>query len=200
MAREVAVLWWAMLAFGTVVLVVVTALWIYAMNRAPRQYAPDQEKRIHRRWIIGGGIILPTVSVMTLLWFGIPAGNRMLPLPLEGEQPLRIEVIGHQWWWEVRYPESGVVTANELHMPAGRPVDVEVSSADVIHSFWVPRLGGKVDMFPGMTNVVRLQADEPGMHRGQCAEFCGTEHAHMVFHVTVHDDAGFAAWQEEMKP
>ena len=200
MAREVTRIWWAMFAFATVVLFAVTAIWIYAMRRKPRDYEPEHERRIHRRWIIGGGIILPTVSIALLLMFGIPAGHRMLPLPVEGEQPLRVEVIGHQWWWEIRYPESGVVTANELHLPAGRPIDVEVSSADVIHSFWVPRLGGKIDMFPGMTNTVRLQADEPGQHRGQCAEFCGTQHAHMVLYVQVHDEAGFEAWQESMKP
>ncbi|MHA6493455.1 cytochrome c oxidase subunit II [Pseudomonas borbori] len=194
MAREVALLWWVMCGFATLVLVVVSALWIYAMRRTPRDTTPEQAARINRRWIIGGGIILPTVSIVLLLIFGIPIGHRMLPLPLIGEQPLRIEIIGHQWWWEVRYPDSGVVTANQLHIPAGRPVDLRVSSADVIHSFWVPRLGGKIDMIPGRHNEIRLQADEPGMHRGQCSEFCGTQHSHMILHVEAHAEADFAAW------
>ena len=157
MARDVANVWWAMFGFSVVVLVVVSALWIYAMLRQPRTHSAEEAKRINRRWIIGGGLVLPTVSIVALLAFGIPTGRSMLPLPVEGEQPLRVQVIGHQWWWEVRYPESGVVTANQFILPIDRPVDVEVTSADVIHSFWVPRLGGKLDMVPGRTNTLRLQ-------------------------------------------
>src|SRR5690606_14151423 len=121
----------------------VAVLWIHAMRRQPPTYDDEQRRRIERRWLIGGGLLLPGVSILVLLLFGIPVGQRMLPLPLIGEQPLRIEVTGHQWWWEVRYPDSGVVTANQLHLPVDRPVDLTLRSADVIHSFWVPRLGGK---------------------------------------------------------
>ena len=138
--------------------------------------------------------MLPSVTIVLLLAFGIPVGQRMMQLPILGERPLQIEVIGHQWWWEVRYPDSGVVTANQLHLPAGRPVDITVSSADVIHSFWVPRLGGKIDMIPGRENRIRLQADKPGTFRGQCTEFCGTQHSHMVLDVQAHSDQDFAAW------
>src|SRR5690606_20756296 len=99
MAREVAMLWWAMAGFSSLVLVVVSALWIHAMRRAPRTIEPDRAQQLNRRWLIGGGLLLPTASVVVLLLFGIPIGHRMLPLPLAGEQPLRIEVIGHQWWW-----------------------------------------------------------------------------------------------------
>ena len=183
MARDVANVWWAMFGFSVVVLVVVSALWIYAMLRQPRTHSAEEAKRINRRWIIGGGLVLPTVSIVALLAFGIPTGRSMLPLPVEGEQPLRVQVIGHQWWWEVRYPESGVVTANQFILPIDRPVDVEVTSADVIHSFWVPRLGGKLDMVPGRTNTLRLQASQTGVFRGQCSEFCGSQHAHMILHV-----------------
>lgn len=194
MAREVAMLWWAMAGFSSLVLVVVSALWIHAMRRAPRTIEPDRAQQLNRRWLIGGGLLLPTASVVVLLLFGIPIGHRMLPLPLAGEQPLRIEVIGHQWWWEVRYPDAGVVTANQLHLPAGRPVDLDVTSADVIHAFWVPRLGGKIDMIPGRHNRIRLQADQPGLFRGQCSEFCGTQHSHMVLNVQAHPDTDFEAW------
>ncbi|HWV10266.1 MAG TPA: cytochrome c oxidase subunit II, partial [Pseudomonas sp.] len=196
MAREVAVIWWAMFGFASLVLLVVTALWLYAMCRKPRQIDEQQARRLNRHWIIGGGLILPSVSIGLLLAFGIPAGHRMLPLPVVGEQPLRIEVIGHQWWWEVRYPDSGVVTANQLHLPVGRPVDLDVTSADVIHAFWVPRLGGKIDMIPGRHNRIRLQADQAGTFRGQCSEFCGTQHSHMTLDVRAHDDEAFAAWLE----
>ena len=194
MAREVALLWWLMCGFAGLVLVVVSALWIYAMRRAPREITPEQAKRINLRWLVGGGILLPSLSITVLLLFGGSIGERMLPLPLLGEQPLRVEITGHQWWWEVRYPDSGVVTANQLHIPAGRPVDLQVSSADVIHSFWVPRLGGKIDMIPGRDNRIRLQADEPGVYRGQCSEFCGTQHSHMILHVQAHTDDDFNAW------
>jgi cytochrome c oxidase subunit 2 len=194
MAREVAILWWVMCGFSSVVLLVVTALWVHAMRRVPRQVDAQRARVITLRWLVGGGLILPSASIILLLIFGIPIGHRMLPLPLVGEQPLRIEVIGHQWWWEVRYPDSGVVTANQLHLPVGRPVDLDVTSADVIHAFWVPRLGGKIDMIPGRHNKIRLQADLPGTFRGQCSEFCGTQHTHMILNVQAHEEDDFEAW------
>ena len=101
-----------------------------------------------------------------------------------------------QWQWEVSYPDTGVRLRDELHIPAGAAVDLHLTSEDVIHSFWVPRLGGKLDMFPGRTNVLRLQADEPGLYYGQCAEFCGTGHAHMKFTVRAHAPDEFDAWLE----
>lgn len=192
MASSVANVWWAMFGFSSLVLLVVSALWIYAMRRQPRETSPAEARRIHLRWLIGGGLVLPTVSIVLLLAFGLPAGRSMLPLP--GEQALRIEVIGHQWWWEVRYPESGVVTANQLMLPVDRPVDIAVTSADVIHSFWVPRLGGKIDMVPGRTNVIRLEASQAGVFRGQCSEFCGTQHAHMILHVEALEESAFDGW------
>ena len=194
MASRVANVWWAMFGFSALVLVVVSALWIYAMRRKPRHTTDKEARRIHLRWLIGGGLVLPTVSIILLLAFGLPAGRSMLPLP--NDEALRIEVTGHQWWWEVRYPESGVVTANQLILPTGRPVDIAVTSADVIHSFWVPRLGGKMDMVPGRTNVIRLEASHAGVFRGQCSEFCGTQHAHMILHVEAMEDADFAAWTD----
>ena len=196
MAREVANVWWAMFGFSVLVLVVVSALWIYAMLRQPRSHSAEQAKRINRRWIIGGGLVLPTASIVALLAFGIRAGRSMLPLALDGEQPLRVRVVGHQWWWEVRYPDSGVVTANQFILPVDRPVHVEVTSADVIHSFWVPRLGGKLDMIPGRTNTLRLQASQTGVFRGQCSEFCGSQHAHMILHVEALEADAFATWIE----
>jgi cytochrome c oxidase subunit II len=107
---------------------------------------------------------------------------------------LTIRVIGHMWWWEVRYPEQRIVTANEIHIPAGQPVRLELTSADVIHSFWVPRLHGKRDLIPGLETVFWIQADEPGVYRGQCAEYCGTQHANMAFHVVALPKEQFDAW------
>ncbi|RUR30766.1 cytochrome c oxidase subunit II [Vreelandella nanhaiensis] len=195
-ARDVALVWWVMLTFFTIVFIGVIALWLYAFKRKHHERTAAQERKIARRWIIGGGILLPVFSVSALLMFGIPAGKRMLPLPLS-EPPEVIEVIGHQWWWEVRYPgaENGeVVTSNQLIMPAGEPVDFHVTSADVIHAFWIPRLGGKIDMLPGRVNVIRLEADEPGVYGAQCAEFCGAQHAHMDLYVEAVEREEFDAW------
>ncbi|MGJ7457531.1 cytochrome c oxidase subunit II [Halomonas sp. MA07-2] len=209
-ARDVAWLWWGMLiGFGLVFLAVV-ALWLAAFRprdraaRSPGQayspgqrYSPDEERRLGLRWILGGGILLPGVTILVLLAFGVPTGQRLLPLPLPGgEAPRVIEVTGHQWWWEVRYPddEGEVITANHLVMPAGEPVDFHVTGADVIHAFWVPRLGGKIDMIPGRINRIRLQADTPGVFGAQCAEYCGAQHAHMQLHLEAVPPEEFEAW------
>ena len=198
-ARDVAWLWWGMLiGFGLVFLVVV-ALWLAAFRPRDRaERSPGQERRLGLRWILGGGILLPGITILVLLAFGVPAGQRLLPLPLPGgESPRVIEVTGHQWWWEVEYPDHDVRLVNEIHVPAGEPVDFVLYSEDVIHSFWVPRLGGKLDMIPGRRNVLRLQADTPGHYRGQCAEFCGVAHAHMRFDLHAHDAEAFADWLAE---
>lgn len=187
-----AIFWWAMFIWFSVVLLVVTALWLYAMARKSRTHTGEHSLQRGRRWVIGGGVALPLATIAALLAFGIPLGHEMR-LP-EEDRALRIDVTGHQWWWEVRYPQSGVVTANQLYMPAGRPVDIHVTGDDVIHSFWVPRLGGKIDMIPGHINVIRLYAEEPGLYHGLCSEFCGLQHAHMEFTVQAQTDEAFASW------
>src|SRR5690606_20974089 len=123
-------------------------------------------------------------------------GYRMLPLPVAGQQVLQIEVTGHQWWWQVRYPEADIELRNELHIPAGQPVDLQLTSNDVIHAFWVPRLGGKLDMLPGRTNVLRLLAGHPGTAAGRCGGVCGACHAHMKITAYAHPPADCAAWLE----
>ena len=190
-AGELARLWWVMSGVAGAVLLLVSMLWLYALLRAPRQYSQPQARRIQRRLLIGGGLLLPTLSVSALLLYGVNAARGMLPLE---DAALRVSITGHQWWWEVRYPQGGVVTANQLVLPVGRPVDIEVSSADVIHAFWVPSLGGKLDMTPGRRGVVRLQAEREGVFRGQCSEFCGAQHAHMILHVEALPAERFADW------
>jgi cytochrome c oxidase subunit 2 len=117
----------------------------------------------------------------------------MVAITKAGDAQLTIEVIGHMWWWEVRYP-GGVETANEIHVPVGETVRFEVSSVDVIHSFWVPELAPKIDMIPGRTNVLDVRAERPGTYRGQCAEFCGLQHANMALFVVAEARAEFDAW------
>lgn len=192
-ASAIAEVWWWMFAGACVVFAGVVGIWMLAMRR--RQDPDDaQADRTARRWIIGGGVLLPTTAITALLVFGSPAGRHQLPWLDEGSTPLHIDAIGRQWWWEIHYPDGGVSLRNELRVPVGRPVDVHTSSQDVIHSFWVPRLGGKLDALPGRTLVVRLQAHKPGIYRGQCAEFCGTGHAHMVMTVHAMEAEAFDAW------
>jgi len=107
---------------------------------------------------------------------------------------INVRVVGHQWWWEFQYPDLGVVTANELHVPAGVATYLTLESADVVHSFWVPRLAGKTDVIPNRRNVMWLTPWEPGTYLGQCAEFCGTQHAHMLLRVVAHPPAEFQGW------
>lgn len=197
-AAGVAGLWWGMLAFAVLVLLAVIGLWLNAMLRTQNKGSDRQLRRTRQRWIIGGGLLLPMGSIVVLLAFGIPVGHNMLPLPVDKGETLRIDVTGHQWWWQTSYPASGVQLIDELHIPVGVPVDLHLGSADVIHSFWVPRLGGKLDMLPGRTNVLRVQADEAGTYRGQCAEFCGLDHARMQFTVTAHAPGDFETWLEEV--
>jgi cytochrome c oxidase subunit II len=184
-----------MLIGSAAILAGLVGVWWYAMRRQPRAYDEQTEARVAHRWILWGGIALPASGIVLLLAFGIPMGHRMLPLPHDEPGALHVEVTGHQWWWEVDYPEFGVVTANQLVLPAETPVHVAVTSADVIHSFWVPSLAGKVDMIPGHTNRVRLYAHEPGIYRGQCAEFCGAQHARMILWVDVLSPTDFEAWR-----
>jgi cytochrome c oxidase subunit 2 len=115
------------------------------------------------------------------------------PIP-DGRKP-DLEVVGHQWWWEINYPGSGVVAANEIHIPVGKQILIELKSSDVIHDFWVPELGGKIDAVPGHPNTLWIEADAPGTYLGSCGEFCGAEHTWMRFRVIAQSEADFDAWQ-----
>jgi cytochrome c oxidase subunit 2 len=123
-----------------------------------------------------------------------------VPRPLSAEAPaVRIEVVGHQWWWEIVYLDAGgrrdFATANEIRIPAGRPVELRLASGDVLHSFWVPSLAGKLDLIPGRTHVLRVAAQTPGLYRGQCAEYCGGPHALMGLYVLAETPERFEAWR-----
>lgn len=196
-ARYAAWLWWAMLIFAVLVMALMIGLFCYAFYR--RQSRPNKRSdwRQLRWFLLGGGVFLPVASILLLLAFGIPLGHRMLPLAPESGDALRIDVTGHQWWWQVHYPDAGVSLRDEIRIPAGVPIDFHLASEDVIHSFWVPRLGGKLDLIPGRVNILRLEADAPGEYRGLCAEFCGLRHAHMQFVVHAMDEEAFQAWLRE---
>lgn len=192
-AQAIAQVWWWMFGVACVVLLAVVAIWLLAMRRHGEMDAAAAQ-RAGVRWMLGGGIVLPLVAIAALLLFGARAGSHQLPWPLQGAQPLRVDVTAHRWWWQLRYPGHGHELRNELRLPVGRPVDIHTHSADVIHSFWVPRLGGKLDAIPGRSLVVRLQADQAGTFHGVCAEFCGTGHARMTMTVIAMDGDAFDAW------
>lgn len=150
------------------------------------------------RWVFIGGMLVPILILGGVFVLGLrtmsafPMGDRM-----QGTPP-QVQVIGHQWWWEVHYLygdiSQQIVGANEIHIPVGQQVDVELQSRDVIHSFWVPELHGKVDLVPGLTNRIRIQADRPAVFRGECAEFCGPQHAHMILAVRADAPDDFDRW------
>ena len=147
-----------------------------------------------RRFLIGMGIMFPATVLTALLGYSLGV-SRALTRPMS-DAPLRIEIIGRQYWWEVRYPDlgEGAVTANALHLPLGREVELNLTSGDVIHSVWVPNLHGKLDMIPGRVNRQRLRADRLGTLRGQCTEFCGQQHSLMAFDVVVQEPQECDAW------
>lgn len=136
------------------------------------------------------------VPVLIIVILGLVTARNIwdLQAPAQREGALRIAVTGHQWWWEFEYPAEGFVTANELHVPVGTRVALDLGSADVIHSFWIPELAGKMDLVPGRHNEMWFEAARPGVFVGQCAEYCGTQHAHMLLRVIVETPEDFAAW------
>ncbi len=138
--------------------------------------------------VIPVSILIPLFIVSDLYVMG------KTDAPAAGRTEMKLVVVGHQWWWEARYPQGGVVTANEIHIPDRTSIDVVARTADVIHSFWVPELNRKIDMIPGQNNRVELYAEQPGVYRGQCAEFCGLQHAHMAFRVIAEPKAKFEEW------
>ena len=192
--EDIARLWWLMLGLGAAVAVLVIGLLLRTARSSRR---PDDEDGNRsgdgQRWIVLGGVVLPVVVLLPLSLVVVRTGARVAAPP--PEDALVVDVVGHQYWWEIRYPESGAaVTANEMHIPVGRAVDLRLTTDDVIHSFWVPPLHGKVDMIPGEETRLTLNADEAGTYQGVCAEFCGLQHANMRFLVVAEEPDEFARW------
>jgi cytochrome c oxidase subunit II len=205
-ANNISRVWWVMFIVSSVVFVLVmiaVLLAIRARTREPQlatppvlEPLPAQERR--RRNVVISAISITVVILFVFLIVSFSAG-RSMTADLENKNGLIIEVNAHQWWWEVRYldVDAGNIftTANEIHIPVGVPVTFSLRASDVIHSFWVPNLAGKKDLLPGKINTIWLQADKPGVYRGQCAEYCGLQHAQMAFWVVAEPQEQFNAWR-----
>jgi cytochrome c oxidase subunit 2 len=199
-AKDIATLFWWMTGGAFVGLAVVVGLLLLAWKRAKRRGAGSDTggekpgERLGWTVVLVGGVAVPIVLLVTVFVVSNLFVIKTTEAPAANATRGAILVIGHQWWWEVRYPGTPAVTANEIHIPVRTPVRVEVRSADVIHSFWVPQLNRKIDTFPGTTNAIELYADRVGRYRGQCAEFCGLQHAHMGIWVYADPPAEFRRW------
>jgi cytochrome c oxidase subunit II len=198
-ANELAHLGWFVLLLSLAILVVMWFLIGLVLTRprgSLREHAPADSGG-GQHWVIFGGFLFPALTLASMYVYSLKS---MADFPLNKgmDGPAQIRVIGHQWWWEVHYLygplQDHFVTANEIHLPVGATVDIDLDSADVIHSFWVPGLHGKVDMIPGNPNRIRVEASHPGILRGQCAEYCGDEHAKMVLLVVAQAPAEFQKW------
>lgn len=190
-AERIAGIFWWMTGFGFAIWIAVIVLAVWAVRTPP----PSNHRPLSNYLIVGAGAIFPTVALTALLVYGLaPLPSLIAPAP---EGSLRILVSGEQWWWRVRYEPPGrepVVLANEIRLPVGEPVEFHLDSPDVIHSFWIPSLGGKIDMIPGRVTRLALTPTKTGVFRGACAEYCGTSHALMSFFVVVHEKDDFERW------
>lgn len=214
-AQTIADLWWIMLAGAVVVFALVIGLLALAYcspaanpavtpapNPAPNPAAspdlPDDEPGL-RLWMWGFGLAFPLTVLSALTLYGVFVGERLLPRA--APDLVTVQAEARQWSWTFGYAEvPGLTTENVLHIPAGRPVDVEITSLDVIHAFWVPRLAGKLDAIPGHVNVLRIEAADPGTYAGQSAEFSGTGYRDHIFAVQAHDPASWATFLREGPP
>lgn len=193
---------WGLGAISVAVVLIITVLVLAgvvirkAHSADPLNPPPVKKAQGGQRWIVIG--LVPTLLALIASTVWTVAVLASVDSP-PTKPAATLEVTGHQWWWEIRYdgaPQQTFTTANEIHVPVGAPVLIKLRGADVIHSFWIPALTGKTDTIPGRTNIAWLQADRPGVYRGQCTEYCGEQHAHMAIAVVAEAPAAFQIWRE----
>ena len=193
-AARVSDLWWVMFWICTVVWCAVALGAAIAIARGRRGTSTASERQLGTSVAVAGGLSI--VALIALLFQSVVTGRALDTL--RSPDALRIQVTGNQWWWDVQYvtanPSLRVTTANEIHIPVGRPIRFDLLSTDVIHSLWIPNLQGKIDLVPGRLNELWLQADRAGVYRGQCAEFCGLQHAKMALVVVAESGDDFDRW------
>jgi cytochrome c oxidase subunit II len=204
--------WWILLAAGTAITLLVTVLMLWAVARQKRRDADGQAARENAgggqvdlrdmpaeahagggtRWIWLGGIAMPLVVLLGVFALTVMDLRALGAAP--SPETAAVQVNGHRWWWEVEYPDLGITTANQIYVPVGQAVKIQLTAYDVIHSFWVPQLQFKRDLIPGQMNTMWLQADKPGIYRGLCAEYCGLQHAQMNFMVVALEPKDYEQW------
>ena len=199
-------LWWSFFWLLGVIFVIVMVVLLLTLTRRHRgieqepldnTHRPSEQTDLRMRRIVTGATIVTILTLFVLIVASVGTGKAIADLSFK-KNPLTIQITGIQWWWQIQYmssdPSQSVVTANELHIPVGRPVQILGLSQDVIHSFWVPNLHGKRDLIPSRSTNEWIEADRPGVYRGQCAEFCGMQHAHMALWVVAEPEDKFEAW------
>lgn len=190
--------WWIFLGFSAIAVIMwVMILWLSMRRRGSFDQHEPVDAGGGQNWIVIGGFAIPFLVLALVFVIGL-VDLSAFPLGGRAGQPPDIRVTGHQWWWEIHYVKGPVsthiITANEIHIPVGQPVNIDLGSDDVIHSFFVPTLNGKVDLIPGQLNRIRIEAQHAGVFRGQCAEYCGAQHAHMIIYVVAQPQAEYQAW------
>lgn len=198
--KLIALLWWWMLGAAAVVFAGAVALLALAYLRRRTEGLPlfGRNERVAGGMVIVFGILVPLLVLLALFGASDIYAIRFSQAPAAGSTRLTVQIVGRQWWWQIRYPGTGAVTANEAHIPVGERVQVVATTADVIHSLWVPRLARKIDMVPGRENRILLEASRPGAYLGQCSEFCGLQHSHMRLTVIAQPRPAFEAWLADM--
>jgi cytochrome c oxidase subunit 2 len=200
-------LWWLFCIVLTAIYALVLLFFILALSRRGRDQTPEpilhpDPKRERRMGIVvSGSVAITAIILFVFLIADFSTGRTLHEQP--DPHPLKIQIRGHQWWWEVHYENdissNIVTTANEIHVPVGKTVEFELEAVDVIHSFWAPNFNGKKDLVPGHPTTVSFRAVQPGIFRGQCAEFCGAQHAHMRFVVVAETQEKFDAWYKSQQ-
>jgi cytochrome c oxidase subunit II len=202
-------LYWVIFWITFVVYIVMVAAFTRAGAKTltsatePLPVMEDEEGDRRAAWGVGSALAITVLTLFAILVCSVVTNKRVEGLT--SKNPVTIQVIGHQWWWEVNYPnpqaDQTVTTANEIHVPVGTPVVILTNSTDVIHSFWAPSITGKRDLLPGYSSAFWFQVDKPGIYHGQCAEFCGLQHAHMGFSIIAESADEFQSWeQQQLKP
>lgn len=206
-ALNISRVWWLMFIVSSLVFALVMIALLLALRKRTREpqlhttpiLDPPAEQERRKRNVVISAVSITVVILFVFLIFSFSAG-RSMTAELANKDGLVIEITGHQWWWELRYQDVDATniftTANEIHIPVGVPVTFRLTANDVIHSFWVPSLAGKKDLIPGKLNTIWLQADRPGVYRGQCAEYCGLQHAQMALLVVAEPQEQFNAWRQ----
>ncbi|HEX8752596.1 MAG TPA: cytochrome c oxidase subunit II [Solirubrobacterales bacterium] len=200
-SHHIATLWWWMLVVAGIVFLGAVAMLVVGWVRRDTPGLPilGSSEKANTMLVVLFGIAIPLVILVALFIVSDLVLLKETDAPNADSTAMTVTVTGHQWFWQVRYDGTGAETANEIHIPVRTSVNLVVRSADVIHSFWVPELNRKIDTIPGQANAIELYAEKAGVYRGQCAEFCGLQHAHMAFRVYAEPPARFRAWLANME-